>query len=170
MEDYYAKQAAGERSATRFLMYLWIAEMAWVSFFGMKALAHPDYCSLKTFAESRLFLSLNYIIPFWFLLQGLGLLVVGKTDAARAAFKDGIGKIVRWYKAAPTLTFIALGLLLWTAYNVSFRYHVTLEMRDQYPDDLAQVQTTRDSLTGDVTQRIFTEEQCYEAYDRDNSY
>jgi hypothetical protein len=46
MDEYYAKQAAEERSFTRFLMCVWIAEMAWVSFYGMKGLAHPDSCSL----------------------------------------------------------------------------------------------------------------------------
>lgn len=168
VSDYYAKHAAEERGVTRFLLCVWIAEMIWASFFAMKALAHPDYCSLKTFAEARIFLSLNYIVPFAFLFVGFFSLVVGKANEAHTAFTEGIAKIARWYKAAPTLTFIAMGLLLWTAYNVSFRYHVSLEFRDQYPNDLAQVQTTRDSLTGDVTQRIFTEEQCEEAYDRDN--
>jgi hypothetical protein len=169
MDDYYAKQAEEERGVTRILMYVWIAEMAWVSFFGMRSVTHPNTCSLGALFGVTLLFSLNYIVPFWFLLQGLGLLVIGKADDARAAFKDGIAKIVRWYKAAPTLTFVALGLLLWTAYNVSFRYHVTLDYRDSYSDDLAQVQTTKDSLTGDVTQRTFSEEACYEAWDREHS-
>lgn len=169
METYYAKQADAARSVTRILICVWLAEMAWVSFFGMRRVAYPNSCSLNGIFQITLLFSLNYIVPFWFLLKGFGLLVIGKADDARVAFVEGFEKIRRWYRAAPTLTFLALGLLLWTAYNVSFRYHITLELRDQYPDDLAEVQTTTDSLTGIVTRQIFSEEACYEAWDRDNS-
>jgi hypothetical protein len=160
MKEYYARQAAGERRTTRFWIGAWIAEMAWVSFFGMKSVARPNECSLGGFAQMTILCSLNYIVPFWFLLQAFGLLIIGKADDARASLIQRIEKIVRWYRAAPTLTFIAFGLLLWTAYNVSFRYHVTLDYRDSYPDDLAKVATTIDSLTGEVTRRVFSEQEC----------
>lgn len=38
MDEYYARRAAEERSVTRILLGVWIAEMVWVSFFALATL------------------------------------------------------------------------------------------------------------------------------------
>jgi len=80
-------------------------------------------------ADVRLFFSLNYIVPLWFLPAAFGWLVIGQPAKAKEALTGGVERTVGWYKAAPTLTFIALAFLGWTVYSVSFRYHVSLESR-----------------------------------------
>ena len=169
MEEYQARKAREERTATRLLLSVWIAEMAWASFFAMKSVASPNTCSTTGFVRVTMFLALNYVVPLWFLVSAFGSLVIGKPLDAKAALAGGVQKITGWYKAGPTLTFVAVAFLLWTAYNVSFRYHVSMDYRDAYPDDLAQVVTTTDSLTGTTEKRVFSEEQCYEAWDVERS-
>lgn len=85
--------------------------MVWASFLAMKDVANSNICSTKGFVDTTLLLSLNYIVPLWFLLRSFGLLVIGKAPDAHVALKEGMQRTVGWYKAAPTLTFVAIGLL-----------------------------------------------------------
>lgn len=165
MEEYRAKEAAGERGATRILLFIWVAEMLWVSFFGMKRAATEANCNSSGYGAVVMVFSLNYVVPLWFLLVAFWWLVVGQVAKAKEALTGGIKRTVDWYRAAPTMTFIAFALLAWTAYNVSFRYHVSLDYRDPYSDDLDKIRAVTDTLTGITTKITIPGQECADSED-----
>jgi hypothetical protein len=49
---------------------------------------------------------------------------------------------------------------------ISFRYHVSLDYRDAYPDDLAKVRTVTDTLTGTTTTTHLSWKECADAQEQ----
>ena len=82
MEEYQAKKAQEERTVTRFLLWVWIAEMVWASFFAMKMVAYEHRCSVVTFVFVTMFFALNYIIPLAFTFTAFVSVLFGKPGEA----------------------------------------------------------------------------------------
>ncbi|HEY1680237.1 MAG TPA: hypothetical protein VGF98_01155 [Candidatus Tumulicola sp.] len=160
--EHHVQQAAERRKSTRLWLCVWIAEMAFVSFFAARLLAMENTCGTQEPAE--ILLASNYFIPLFlvalFLVPALGSLLLGQPLAARESIGKLFGGILSCYKAAPTLTFIALGLLLWTTYNVQFRYRVQFDYQGSVSGDFTATRTVTDTLTGFTKRIVISGDDC----------